>query len=402
MSPAPTKAATDRAIWQMAAAQTIIWAALYYVFPAMLPAWEADFGWSKTTLSLAFSLALVTAAVFAPLVGRMIDRRQGPQVMTAGAVGGAVLLSVLTVADHPLVFIGLWIAIGLCLSACLYEACFGFITRTMRGGAQRAITRVTLIGGFAGTLCFPSAHALMTAVGWRGTLLIFAGAVIVVGAPLMWRAAVTLEQTLAANPDPETAGGDDVGTPWWFLRTPVFWLLALAFGFIAIDHLMIVSHILALLDDRGVTPEHAVIAAACVGPMQVTGRLVMVAVGHRFSPTSAAFGCFVAFILAAAAIYLAPLAGILIVLFIVTQGAAIGVTSIIRPVVAARLLGRRDFGAISGALASFYVGGTAVAPMLAALLWRAGGYDLVIIVAAGLVALGLGFFFAAWRAAPVQ
>ena len=40
--------------------------------------------------------------------------------------------------------------------------------------------------------------------------------------------------------------------------------------------------------------------------------------------------------------------------------------------------------------------------MLAALLWRAGGYDLVIIVAAGLVALGLGFFFAAWRAAPVQ
>ncbi|MEC8006097.1 MAG: MFS transporter, partial [Pseudomonadota bacterium] len=98
MSLAPTKAATDRAIWQMAAAQTIIWAALYYVFPAMLPAWEADFGWSKTTLSLAFSLALVTAAVFAPLVGRMIDRRQGPQVMTAGAVGGAVLLSVLTVA----------------------------------------------------------------------------------------------------------------------------------------------------------------------------------------------------------------------------------------------------------------------------------------------------------------
>ena len=402
MSLAPTKAATDRAIWQMAAAQTIIWAALYYVFPAMLPAWEADFGWSKTTLSLAFSLALVTAAVFAPLVGRMIDRRQGPQVMTAGAVGGAVLLSVLTVADHPLVFIGLWIAIGLCLSACLYEACFGFMTRTMRGGAQRAITRVTLIGGFAGTLCFPSAHALMTAVGWRGTLLIFAGAVIVVGAPLMWRAAVTLEQTLAANPDPETAGGDDVGTPWWFLRTPVFWLLALAFGFIAIDHLMIVSHILALLDDRGVTPEHAVIAAACVGPMQVTGRLVMVAVGHRFSPTSAAFGCFVAFILAAAAIYLAPLAGILIVLFIMTQGAAIGVTSIIRPVVAAHLLGRRDFGAISGVLASFYVGGTAIAPMLAALLWRAGGYDLVIIVAAGLVALGLGFFFAAWRAAPVQ
>ncbi|MEC8792663.1 MAG: MFS transporter, partial [Pseudomonadota bacterium] len=69
MSPAPTKAASDRAIWQMAAAQTIIWAALYYVFPAMLPAWEAAFGWSKTTLALAFSLALVTAAVFAPLVG---------------------------------------------------------------------------------------------------------------------------------------------------------------------------------------------------------------------------------------------------------------------------------------------------------------------------------------------
>ena len=66
MTTAPLPAARDRfhsIVWPLAIAETIVWAAMYYGFPALLPAWERDLGWSKTELSLAFTLSLVVSAV---------------------------------------------------------------------------------------------------------------------------------------------------------------------------------------------------------------------------------------------------------------------------------------------------------------------------------------------------
>ncbi len=54
-------------VWPLAVAETIVWAALYYSFPALLPEWEAELGWSKTELSTAFTLALVGSARLAPV-----------------------------------------------------------------------------------------------------------------------------------------------------------------------------------------------------------------------------------------------------------------------------------------------------------------------------------------------
>jgi MFS family permease len=87
---------------------------------------------------------------------------------------------------------------------------------------------------------------------------------------------------------------------------------------------------------------------------------------------------------------------LLVAVFIIIQGAAMGVISIARPVVTASLLGHKDFGMISGMMASFYIGATALAPALAALLWGYGGYDQVIFVALILAAIGLLLFGIAW------
>jgi hypothetical protein len=63
-----------------------------------------------------------------------------------------------------------------------------------------------------------------------------------------------------------------------------------------------------------------------------------------------------------------------------------------RPVVTVDLLGRKDFGVVSGLLAIPFLLTAASAPTLAALVWEIGGYDLVIYVAflasiVGLIAL---------------
>ncbi|MGI9436402.1 MAG: MFS transporter, partial [Geminicoccaceae bacterium] len=75
--------------------------------------------------------------------------------------------------------------------------------------------------------------------------------------------------------------------------------------------------------------------------------------------------------------------------FVALQGAGYGVTSIVRPVFVAERLGRRNFGMISGLLAMAYVGGSALSPTIAALLWGIGGYDTVIWFALGASLCGL-------------
>ena len=75
--------------------------------------------------------------------------------------------------------------------------------------------------------------------------------------------------------------------------------------------------------------------------------------------------------------------------FAVTQGAAYGVTNILRPVVTAESLGRTGFGAISGLQAVPNLAGFAIAPFLGAALAQFGGYRLSIIAAGGLALFGL-------------
>ena len=107
-----SKSLAARITWPLAFAQTIAWAGMYYVFPAMLTTWEADFGWSKTVLSLGFSLALIASAICAPLAGRLIDRGLGRFVMTFSAIAGALLLALLTIVTVPWQFMMLLTVIG--------------------------------------------------------------------------------------------------------------------------------------------------------------------------------------------------------------------------------------------------------------------------------------------------
>jgi hypothetical protein len=53
------------------------------------------------------------------------------------------------------------------------------------------------------------------------------------------------------------------------------------------------------------------------------------------------------------------------------------------------LLGRTNFGLVSGLLAVPFLAATAASPTIAALAWEFGGYDLVIWIAVGASCAGL-------------
>ncbi len=376
----------------LAIAETIVWATVYYSFPAMLLEWEKNLGWSKTQLSGAFTLSLIVSALLAPAVGRLIDQGNGTMIFSESALLGAVCLALLSGINTLWHFYLLWFFLGIAMAGMLYEACFALLTHSLGTQSKRAITMITLIAGFAGTLAFPGTHFLVGIIGWRGTMVALASIVLLVALPLFRFGCRRAERGISQR---QSVVNSEVTKNFQVNYKATFWLLAVGFVSIALNHGVLLTHLLPLLDERGIQSGVAIFAASMIGPMQVAGRLGMLAVERHLSTLYIFAGCFIAMSIASMALLEAGVFPFLLVGFVLLQGAGYGATSIMRPVVTAELLGSQNFGFTAGLLAVPFLGAAAAAPTVAALIWRVGGYDLVIWFATAMAVLGLASLLSA-------
>lgn len=386
----------DRGVLFLASAQIIVWAGLYYSFPALLVRWEQDLGWSKLDITGAITLAIFLSAIFSPFSGRLIDSGNGPRVMTLSTLIASGSLFCLGFIDQILYFYIFWGIIGACFSGCLYDPCFALVTRGRGDKAKQSIILITLIAGFAGAISFPTAHTLSDTMGWRTTVMIFAGFVALVGAPLMWLGSSIMESGAKKK---MAADSPSQKTEIKMYRSPVFLLLASGFALAALVHSVILQHLLPILHERKISADVAVMAASFIGPMQVAGRLAMMAAQKFSSNHNIALSCFIVMGLSILVLMMSNYAPPLIVIFVVLFGVGYGMVSIIRPVVARDILGENNFGVKFGALSMFYLIGAASAPFMGSLIWKIGGYQTVLPCLVVLSAVGLMLYMSAHRRA---
>ena len=376
----------------LAVGQLLVWAALFYIFPAMWVRWEAAFGWTRAELTLAITFAILASGVAAPVAGRIIDAGYGALMMSLAAAMGGVGLIALAEVTALWQFYGLWLWIGVMMAGCLYEACFALLTRARGGQARQAIVWITLVAGFAGTLSFPTVHVLSEAFGWQMAVRLIGAVVIAVVTPMLWIGGRGLQDV----PSGAQTGAAEISDKG-FLRTPVFWCIGLGFAAIAVVHGATLQHLLPILAERGLSVEFAVTIAAMIGPMQVAGRVAMV-VGERWM-SNLQFAVLAFALMGLSLVILQFLAiqraGALA--FVILFGSAYGTISILRPLIARELLGERQFGAKSGALAWLYMTGAAVSAYFGALVWSVGGYGLMLILLIGLAGVASALCVAAYR-----
>jgi len=385
------RAITDgRAVWMLAVGQTLGYACFFYVFAALVLSWQQNTDWGAPVLAFGPSLAVAVSAILAPLVGRGVDLGHGAGLMAGGPVIGAMGLSVMAMAPSPVVYLAGWVLLGAAQAFSLYEPCFSLLVRRFGTAARGAITRVTLVAGFASTLAFPAGAWLADHWGWRGAL--WAAAVVALGivAPLHWfgaRAIVTSGRTSAPDQTPSPAKGQR--PRGWVLRLPAFWALAGIFSLINLNHWMLISFLRPILAEAGLAEGPAILAASLVGPAQVLGRLALLGAGERLATMLAVSLTLLGLVAAPVALWFAGagLAGALI--FALVQGAAMGVMTILRPILTAEVLGQQGFGTIAGMLSIPTLAATALAPSLGALLLAQGGAALLISVAALCAVLAL-------------
>ena len=375
------------AILPLAAFETLIWAALFYSFPALLPIWEADLGWSRGEISGALTASMIVTALASPRMGTWIDRGQAKTMLLGATMAGGLLLIALSMVQQLWQFWAVWLAIGLVNACVLYEACFAIITVTVGTRAKQAITTVTLVAGFAGTVSFPAFHFLSESVGWRMSTLVFSGVIFFLCLPLGALGLKLLQPFREAASNQVNAPSSKARS--WVLGNPVFWWVALGFAAMGLIHGMIISHIRPILAECGMALATTVLIASLIGPMQVLGRIVVVALNNRVDTFQTAIGAFLGVAIGIGALAGGSLLPLLALIFVVPYGASYGVFSIVRPVLAAEFLGRERFGVIAGLLAFPYVLSGAIGPILSAGLWTLGGYDLVLGLSVALVVFAI-------------
>ncbi|MDP3603678.1 MAG: MFS transporter, partial [Bosea sp. (in: a-proteobacteria)] len=158
----------------LGATQVAGYGTLYYTFAVLAPEMTKSFGWAPEWTYGAFAAGLLAGGLAAPFSGQLIDRFGTRAMMSLGSVLAAAALYGLSQARDPVSFYVAMIAVETVATLVLYDAAFTALTQAEGAGARRAISKLTLIGGFASTLFWPLTTALLAHYDWRSIYQLYA------------------------------------------------------------------------------------------------------------------------------------------------------------------------------------------------------------------------------------
>ena len=341
-------------------AQIVSWGTLFYAIAVLGAAMRAELGVSDAFLFGAYSAGLFVSGAASPAVGRWIDRGHARFALSTGSCVASVALAVLATARGPAALGAGFLLSGAAMALTLYDPAFATL-HVMSGNLyRRAVTALTLFGGFASTVFWPLSLALQQAYDWRVALGVFALLHLVVCLPVHLAAIPrgTPRAVEAAPPASAVAASAE--------RTTFTWLAA-ALAAAAFIAAAVSAHAIGILTATGLTAAQAVFAGALIGPMQVAGRVVEFVAGRNVRARTVGTIAFASMALSLLLLALAHDARL--AAFALVYGASNGVMTITRGTVPAELFGRRDFGALLGRLARPQLVARAVAPVALALVF---------------------------------
>lgn len=378
------------AVWALGATQIIGYGTLYYSFTVLSPSIAATFGWPSEWIFAALSVALLGGGLLAPFAGHCADRFGAARTMVAGSGVVALTLVAAALAPNGWLYAAALLAMELASTFVLYATAFAALVQMGGHSAQRRITHLTLIAGFASTLFWPLTAWLQGFFDWRTIYLLFAAINFAICLPLHWWLMRLSHRPVVASTTPDAAAprAEAPMLPVQY-RALVFGLLLVGFaieGFILSGILM---HIVPILGTLGLTAS-AILITTLFGPSQVASRLINMLFGRGLRQTH--LGIIAALLLPLGVAVLALSAPALpgALLFALLFGLGSGLTSIVSGSLPLELFGRERYGTRLGWLSSARQIASAIAPFALALVMTTTGTTmslwLVVVSGAGSIA----------------
>jgi len=272
--PAPDERSIRYAGWRVALASStcvlVGFASLFiYTFAIFLKPLAAEFGWSRESVSAAFGIAALAVAACSPPLGWLLDRYPARRIiLPCLTVFGCAFASLALMTRHLWHLYAIFLILGVVGNGTAHLAYSRALTTWFQ--RRRGVAFSILLGGGAvGAIVLPPiAEALIHSVGWRASFAILGGGVLAVGLPCGSR---VRERSHAARSVAVPAGGVSVKEG---VRSRVFWIIVAELFLISIGQNGAITHLSALLTDRGISARDAAFAVSAMGGAILAGRLL--------------------------------------------------------------------------------------------------------------------------------
>ena len=363
--------------------QGLFSALLFHAFGTYIVLLERDFGWSKTALAGAFSLARIEDGLLGPAQGWILDRFGPRVVMRIGIVIFAAGFMLFSRIDSIFGFYVTFLimAVGAALGG------FLSITTAIVNWFDRRRTfamGLALTGSAVGGLALPLVVWALDTYGWRPVTMASGVILLVAGLPLAQIVRHRPER-YGLLPDGRDPAGDasefaaddsdDDGsfTAREAMRTRAFWFISLAHAAAVLVVSVVTVHFTAHATEiLGYSLTQAAAVVTLMTVMTLVGRIGGGYLGDRVSSRVVITACMLGH--AAALLFLTFVQGLwMVIAFAVLNGLAWGVRVPVIIAMRAEYFGPRSYGTIMGFSSLVVTGGSIAGPLLAGLSSDATG-----------------------------
>ena len=368
---------------------------MYSVYGVFFNPLQTEFGWSRTMLSGAHSLAFFLEGLFAIVVGRLTDRF-GPKIIMVACgfvLGlGYSLMSQVNAVWQLYFFYGVIVGIG------TGSGNVSLLSTTARWFIKRRgmMSGIVKVGTGAGLFITPLvATWLISSYGWRDSYVIL-GIISMLGI-------VSVAQFLRRDPSQkglEPYGAHEQGASSSYLvseglplreaiYTKQFWMVCAMYFIIWYFAMSMTLHIVPYALDLGVSAARAAGVLSTIGGISILGRVIMGGTGDRVGNRRALVICFLILIIALSWLQLAKGLWALYLFAAIYGFSHGGFFALVSPLVA-ELFGTRSLGVIFGTVLFITQIGGAIGPAVTGRIFDiTRSYQLAFLIL--LVASVLGF-----------
>jgi MFS family permease len=378
-------------------------------FGVFVDPWVSDFGWTRATISGAYSVSFLLMGVMGIVMGMLTDK-YGPRItlsFCALCLGAGYWLISRMQAPWQL-YVGYGLLFGTGMGA-VWAPLLSLISRWFIGKRSIAIGIVISGGGLGAFIGPPVISRLIEAFSWSKAVLIlgvFAFLVIILTAQFLKRDPSQKGQT-AYPAETEKSGHIPVGQDFRLkeaMATTQFWTIFVLLFCLAFYTFSILVHIIPHAVQLEISANQAAYILASISGMSIAGNYVMGRFGDRIGPRKVLM---ISFLLMSAALFWLVWAGQLwgLYLFSIVFGFNHGGNATAQAPLVARVFGLKAHGTIFGAAAFGFTIGGAAGPLVTGYIFdRSGSYAPAFILCGiiGMVGLALITSLRPNKRMPVQ
>ncbi|MBZ6377147.1 MFS transporter [Pacificimonas flava] len=343
------------------------------------------YGWSRTEISFAVSVMMLSTAVTLPVAGRLVDQFGPKRVLLPSIVLLAACLGAMPFVTAYWQFIAVYLAMGtvavgtnsvpyMRILTCWFDRSRGLAIGVAGSGTGLGFAYVPIV-----------TELLVGRFGWQGGYVGLALILLLVTLPL----AIFVLREQPADMGLSVDGGShahegeasrtDVGMSVTdALRSRDFWVLGLIFVGLAFVLYGLIPHLVPMLTDRGIESGEAAAIASIFGLAAFGGRLLIGFLIDRFDARRIAL-LFFSLSAVGLLVLALPAPPILLILTAVLLGGSLGAEVDMLAYLTSRYFGLRCFAQIFSVLFSAVMVAMGLGPLAFGMVFDAtGSYDAIL------------------------